>query len=100
MVWSVTSGVASAWPSGSTGSDLWESNEEDALGSVVRELLNLPAVSAIVQVVTIDFLTATAGPPFPLEQYTRALWLASFGATFKLDRVPELLYRVLTVLEG
>ena len=51
----MTNGVASAWPSGSTGSDLWESNEEDALGSVDRELLDLPAISAIVHVEAVDF---------------------------------------------
>ncbi len=83
MVWSVTNGVASAWPSGSTGSDLWESNEEDALGSVGRELLDLPAISAFVHLQATDILTAAARSSFFLEQYTRALWLASFGATFE-----------------
>ena len=86
-VWSVTKGVASAWPSGSTGSCLWESNEEDALGSIGRELLDLPAISAIDYVKVIDFLTATARSSFLPERYTRALWLANFGATFKLDKV-------------
>ena len=89
MVGSVTNGVASAWSSCSTGSDLWESNEEDALGSVGRELLDLPDISVIVHVEAIDFLTATAASSLFLKQYTRALWLASFGATFKLDKVAE-----------
>ena len=84
MVWSVTKGVASAWPSGSTGSGLWESNEEDALGSGGKGPLDLSAISAIVHVEPIEFLTATAGSSFHTEQYTRALWLASFGATFKV----------------
>ena len=73
MVWSVTKGVASAWPSGSTGSGLWESNEEDALGSVGRKLLDLPAISTIVYVKPIILLTAKAGLSSLPEQYTRAL---------------------------
>ena len=87
MAWSVTKGVASAWPSESTGSGLWESNEEDALGSVGRELFELPAISAIVHVKPIEFFTATAGSSFLPERYTRALWPSSFRATFKLDKV-------------
>ena len=35
------------------------------------------------------FLPRRQGRHFFLEQYTRALWLASFGATFKLDKVAE-----------
>ena len=73
LVWSVTKGVASAWPSVSGGSNLWESNEEDALGSVGRGLLDLPAISIFVHVEAIDFLTATAGSSFLPQQYTRAL---------------------------
>ena len=55
MVGSVTNGVASTWPSGPTDSALWESNEEDALRSVSRELLDLPNISAIVHVEAIEF---------------------------------------------
>ena len=34
-----------------------------------------------------SFLPRRQGRHFSLEQYTRALWLASFEATFKLDKV-------------
>ena len=67
MAGSVTNGVASAWSSCSSGSDLWESNEEDALGSVGRDLLGLPDISVIVHVEAIEFLTATAGSSFFLR---------------------------------
>ena len=97
MVWSVTKGVASAWPSGSTGSGLWESNENDALGLVGRELLDLPVISAIVYVKSIDFLTATAGSSYLLEQYTRALQQA-LELHSSWTRLPELRYKVLTGL--
>ena len=86
MVWSVTKGVASARPSGSTGSGLWESNEADALGSVGRELLDLPAISAMVYVKPTDFLTMTAGSSF-FHRAIHARSSASFGATFQLDKV-------------
>ena len=64
MVCSVTNGVASARPSGSIGSDLWESNEEDALGSVCRELLDLAEISAIVLVERLSFLPRRQGRHF------------------------------------
>ena len=74
MVWSVNNGIASAWPSGSTGSDLWESNEEDALGSVGRELLELPAISAIVHGKVIDFSYRDGRVViFPREIHARSL---------------------------
>ena len=75
MFWSVTNGVASAWPLGSAIADLWESKEEDALGSVGRELLDLPNISAIVHVEeAIEFLTATAGSSFsPRAIHARSL---------------------------
>ena len=95
MVWSVTKGVASARPSGSTGSGLWESNEEDALGSVGRELHDLSAIRAIVYIKPIEFLTATAGSSSLPEQYTRALQQA-LKLHCSWTRLPQLRYKVST----
>ena len=73
MIWSVTNGVASAWASRSTGSDLWESNEEDALESVGRELLDLADISAIVLVERLSFLPRRQGRHFSRAIHARSL---------------------------